>query len=87
MFAEFLLFLLVFPFKHTSVGVTVIFWTVFWVMLTFVQYLLWFGPLIFGGGSVPIYMCAGRGALAPLITHFSMVAPMFAWGGLVGLGG
>ena len=43
------------------------------------------GRLLFGGGSVPIYTCAGR-ELGSLITHSSRVAPMGAWGGPVMLG-
>lgn len=60
MFAEFLLFLLVFPGMHTSVGLTVIFWGVFWLFSLLFNSLFVLGPLKFGGGSIPIYTCAGR---------------------------
>lgn len=60
MFAEFLLFLLVFPSRHTSVGLTVILGRFSSIICAFVQFPLCLGPLLFGGWSVPIYTCARR---------------------------
>lgn len=47
MFAEFLLFLLVFPWEHACVGVTVVCLGVFLVVLSVVQF-----PLLFGSVKV-----------------------------------
>lgn len=68
MFAEFLLFLLVFPWGHTSVGLTVIYWMVFW-LLTCCSLPSLFGAVKFRWGFVPIYTCARieAGALLLLI--------------------
>lgn len=46
MFAEFLLFLLVFPWGHASVGLTVVFWGVFWLFIGCAL------PSLFGAGNV-----------------------------------
>ncbi len=47
MFAEFLLFLLVFPWVHTSVGLTVLWLGVFLVVGFVIQFPLFLGPIKF----------------------------------------
>lgn len=85
MFAEFLLFLLVFPYGHTSVGLTVSWWVIF---LLFIFNTV---PSLFGAVNVrwvvrsDLHMCWERGECS-LITHSSIIAPLGAGDGLVGLG-
>jgi len=76
-FAEFLLFLLVFPYGHSSVGLTVVFgWSS--CHLFVVQCPLCLGPLIFWRRvRADLHVCKERGG-ASLITHISIVALMFA---------
>ena len=86
-FAEFLLFLLVFPGEHTCVGVTVKLLGAF-LVVCFVS------PVPSGIGTVNIrrdvrsdlHVCLEKG-VAFLITHISIVTPMLAWDGPVGLEG
>ena len=83
MFAEFLLFLLVCPCGHSSVGANGFVLNGFLVVL-FSFITLWgWGRIGVGGGSVPIYTCARRGGL-PLITHISMVSSTLMWRGSIG---
>lgn len=63
MFAEFLLFLLVFPWMHAGVGSTVMLWGIFWLLSVLFRALFVWGRLRFGGRSVPIYTCARRDAM------------------------
>lgn len=86
MFAEFLLFLLVFPWGHACVGLTVVFecFSSFLVCCSV--------PSLFGAVKVrwvvrsEVHACKERGG-GSLITHISRVTPMLAWDGLVELGG
>lgn len=84
MFAEFLPFLLVFPRKHSSVGLTIFVCGIFLIFLLFTLP-SFLGSLVSSGLSDLDYTCAGRGSY-PLITHFSMVSSMLTWNSLIFLG-
>lgn len=72
-FAEFLLFFLVFPCKHTSVRLTVWCVEVFLVVFLVLHYPLVLGPLMFDGGSFRCTLVQGEGrALLLLILALSL---------------
>lgn len=82
MFAEFLLFLLVFPVGHTSVGLTVSYIGWFSSCLVYCSVPSLFGAVKVRWGFVPIYTCARRESCS-LITHISIISPMLAWDNLL----
>ena len=72
MFAEFLLFLLVFPWVHTSVGLTVVLLGDFLVVWSVVQYPLCLGPVkVRWGVRSDLHVCGERGYVLLLL--------MLAW--------
>lgn len=81
-FAEFLLSLLIYPYRHTSVGLTVIIVSGFLVVILVGQYPLGLGPGM-GRWAVrfDIHLCGEGGA--SLITHISMVSSIAVWRGPV----
>lgn len=87
MFAEFLLFLLVFPWGHSCVGLTVKFAECSSSCLVCCSVPSWVGAVKARWGvRSDLHMCKERGS-GSLITHISRVTPMFAWDDLVKLGG
>jgi len=58
-FAEFLLFLLIFPWGHSGVGLTVYFWGDFWFSICRSLSAI-LGAVKARWGFVPSYTCAGR---------------------------
>lgn len=90
MFAEFLLFLLVFPLMAHQCGVNGC------VLDDFLVYHVCLSiPSLFGAVKFrwlvrfDVHVCWERSAdkINPLVTHVSIIASMFAWNGLIGLGG
>lgn len=72
-FAEFLLFLLVFPCKHTGVRLTVWYVEAFLVIFLLLHYPLVLGPLMFDVGSFRCTLVQGEGlALLLLILALSL---------------